>query len=151
MASPSPAGLAAPSLLGLCVMAACHDKSSVKAWRQKRRTLEMLPSELASQLFHSLLQAHLLSATLVEYVSNSSLSILIQRVHTFLFPFGRRVTELRLYGQYINIHRIVDMECHVHSFIDLQYLIARSFRYWNQILIVYTITAQVISTKHPRD
>jgi hypothetical protein len=52
----------------LCVKAACHDKSSVRAWRQKRRTLEMLPSELAYQLFHSLLQTHLLSATLVEYV-----------------------------------------------------------------------------------
>jgi hypothetical protein len=68
MGSSHPASLATPSLLDLCVKAACHDKSSVRAWRQKRRTLEMLPSELAYQLFHSLLQTHLLSATLVEYV-----------------------------------------------------------------------------------
>lgn len=63
MASPRPP---APSLVELSVRSACRDKASVRAWRNKRRTLEMLPSEIAHQLFHSLLRAHLLSAPLVE-------------------------------------------------------------------------------------
>lgn len=53
-------------LLEMCVRAACRDIKSVRAWRQKRRTLEMLPSELAERLFHRLLQAHLLSPPLIE-------------------------------------------------------------------------------------
>jgi len=72
MTSPRPASPAVATLLELCVSSACRDKSSVKTWRQKRRTLEMLPSELAQQLFHSLLRAHFLSAPLVEYVLHSS-------------------------------------------------------------------------------
>lgn len=65
MASPHLRTPGTPSLLELCIKAATRDKSCVKAWRQKRRTFEMLPSELAHELFNSLLQSHLLSATLI--------------------------------------------------------------------------------------
>lgn len=71
MALPRPASPVMASLLDLCVSSACRDKTSVKAWRQKRRTMEMLPSELAHQLFHALLRAHLLVAPLVELFQQS--------------------------------------------------------------------------------
>ena len=63
-------------LLEMCIRAACRDMKSVRAWRQKRRTLEMLPSELAERLFHRLLQAHLLSPPLIELVSTTSSDLL---------------------------------------------------------------------------
>ena len=63
-------------LLEMCIRAACRDMKSVRAWRQKRRTLEMLPSELAERLFHRLLQAHLLSPPLIELVLTTSSDLL---------------------------------------------------------------------------
>jgi hypothetical protein len=71
-------------LLEMCIRAACRDMKSVRAWRQKRRTLELLPSELAERLFHRLLQAHLLSPPLIELVPTTSIRLAC--ILILLFP-----------------------------------------------------------------
>lgn len=90
MASPHLRTPGTPSLLELCIKAATRDKSCVKAWRQKRRTFEMLPSELAHELFNSLLQSHLLSATLIGYVFNSFFPALCTKV--MFLVYSKNVT-----------------------------------------------------------
>ncbi|KAG5593350.1 hypothetical protein H5410_043864 [Solanum commersonii] len=54
-------------LVEMCMESATESLDAVEAWRRQRRTLEMMPSQLAEALLHRLLRRRLLFPSLLDY------------------------------------------------------------------------------------
>lgn len=55
-------------LAKMCIDTATHSSDAVEKWRMQRRSLQRLPSPLASALLHRLLRRRLLFPSLLEFV-----------------------------------------------------------------------------------